>query len=68
MSTQESVEHLAKQLREDKDFYFTYQSSIAMSFYDEYFKGWEREDVLKESKNIHGIAIKQLKISLTYLF
>lgn len=34
ITTKQAVDKLTSELRADKDFYFAYQSNIAMSFYD----------------------------------
>jgi hypothetical protein len=55
MTTEEAVTHLQKALSEDKEYYYGWQSNIAMAFKDEYHKqkalGYTIED-----KNIHEIA------------
>lgn len=57
--TKEAVETLCAALKEDKDYYYSWQANIAMAFYDEYFKLYSIEAFSsKELKEITGIANK----------
>jgi hypothetical protein len=57
MSTQEAVKTLTKALREDPEFYYGYQSNIAMAFYDEAKKQLKSES-RKRLQNISNQAAK----------
>ncbi len=47
------IEKLIEKLKTDKDFYLTWQSNIAMAFYDEYRRCDKK---YKNNKDIHHIA------------
>jgi len=54
-------EKFIKKLKEDKDFYFGWQSNIAMAFVDEYDKD---KKPYKKKMDIHKIANQASKIFL----
>ena len=54
----EAVQTLTKSLREDKDFYYSYQANIAMAFKDEYDRSQKK---YKNKTDIHKIANQAAK-------
>lgn len=60
MTTQEAVEHLSNALREDQQYYYTWQSNIAMQFKDHFHR-----DYL--DKGVHDIANDAAKAFLDLL-
>ncbi len=53
MRVSKAVRVLAKALKEDPDFYHSYQSNIAMAFKDEYERNTKK---YKNREDIHKIA------------
>ncbi len=58
------IEELKKALRTDKDFYYGYQSNIAVQFQDEFARSKKR---YKTRDDIHEISNTAAKNFLNYL-
>jgi hypothetical protein len=69
MTTAEAVAHLAKELKADPDFYYSYQANIAMAFKDEFHRqaGQPGEVHHVNSDDIHEIANTAAKNFLNLL-
>lgn len=56
MNTQESVEHLIRELKGDSSYFETWKANIAMAFVDEYDRHIEKHGQCTNRADVHGIA------------
>jgi len=52
MTTKEAVDHLRKELKNDKGYYHSWMCNIAMAFQDEYAANYKHEGIHKISSLI----------------
>lgn len=56
ITTKEAVEQLIKALKEDPEYYYSWQANIAMSFQDEYSKRFKGQTLYPEGETPAIIA------------